>query len=547
MAMGPTKRANRTRKEGSKMKRSEAKQVLRSGKAHLRLQMLCALALALTVGCLGMSACQPQTQTTASSQGATEEAALAETGAADEPGTFTNPDAGAWSDTQYATAVNAGNRGCNACHADLFTVLPHGNNSKGLHEVDKEAAYGRVYTYNDCITCHVHSGETAGANMGGQGPYMAPSIHGSHLGNAEFNAKGGNCFSCHETDVPTGELGMWDILKYTKFIGLGSGTPTELNQTWLGGRGYETGTVTGGVAVHDVKLDNVTVNQDPTESSADLYSATNMDYPDLTDENFTVDIKGVVNEKTYTMDDLRALPQTEITYTRVCMTNGSNGGWFIANIPTKGVLISDIIKDCGGLVEGANAFATVGYDGWQGFMTPQPNTAALAGMDPNAMIAIEQFGEPIDLMDGGPAYFILPGDGASAATKWIKEISFSAVNGIAPMNYTGMMQTSWAGWLNPATDGQTFKVGEPVHLSGFAYVLPGQGFDKTSDVLISADYGDTWTSLGVPEGMDEDQWVRWEADWTPEVAGTYCLTVRAASESGAALENQGHVIVKVTE
>ena len=248
---------------------------------------------------------------------------------------------------------------------------------------------------------------------------------------------------------------MWDILKYTKFIGLGSGTPTELNQTWLGGRGYETGTVTGGVAVHDVKLDNVTVNQDPTESSADLYSATNMDYPDLTDENFTVDIKGVVNEKTYTMDDLRALPQTEITYTRVCMTNGSNGGWFIANIPTKGVLISDIIKDCGGLVEGANAFATVGYDGWQGFMTPQPNTAALAGMDPNAMIAIEQFGEPIDLMDGGPAYFILPGDGASAATKWIKEISFSAVNGIAPMNYTGMMQTSWAGWLNPATDGQT--------------------------------------------------------------------------------------------
>lgn len=30
------------------------------------------------------------------------------------PGTFTNPDAGVWGDTQYSKAVNAGNRGCNS-------------------------------------------------------------------------------------------------------------------------------------------------------------------------------------------------------------------------------------------------------------------------------------------------------------------------------------------------------------------------------------------------------------------------------------------------
>ncbi len=506
--------------------------------------VLAAVTLAALL-CLALTACQPQTSSGTSDSESSE--ASASTQKAVEPGTFTEPNAGAWDDNQYATAVNAGNRGCNACHADLFTVLPHGNNSKGLHEVDKPAAYGRVYTYNDCITCHVHSGENGGANMGGNGPYMAASIHGSHYGNSEFTAKGGNCFSCHETDVSTGKLGMWDILKYTKFVGLGTTTDTEVNQAWLNGRGYTTGTVTGGIAEHDIKLDNVVVNQDPTESAADLYSATNMDYPDITEENFTVDIKGVVNEKTYTMDDLRALPQTEITYTRVCMTNGTNGGWFIANIPAKGVLISDIIADCGGLVDGANAFSSIGWDGWQGYTTPMPNTTSLASMDPNAMIAIEQFGEPIDYMDGGPAYFILPGAGASSAMKWIKEISFTQNDEIVPFSSTGFMTTTWGGWLTPATDNQEFKVGEPIHLSGFAFALPGQGDDKTTDVKLSADYGATWTSLGVPENLDEDQWVRWNADWTPEMPGTYCLTVSAESQNEAAIDDQGHVIIKVVE
>lgn len=507
---------------------------------------LAAAIIASALLCVALAACQPRPSTDAGDPAPSGES-LASTQGGTEPGTFTNPDAGPWGDTQYADAVNAGNRGCNSCHADLFTVLPHGNNSKGLHEVDKPAAYGRVYTYNDCITCHAHSGEGGGVMMGGVGPYMAASIHGSHFANEEFTAKGGNCFSCHETDVNTGELDMWDVLKYTKFFGLGTNESADMNQVWLGGRGYATGTVTGGTVEHDIKLDNVVVNQDPTKSSADLYSATNMDYPDLTDENFTVDIKGVVNEKTYTMDDLRALPQTEITYTRVCMTNGLNGGWFIANIPAKGVLISDIIEDCGGLVEGANAFSSIGWDGWSGFATPAPNTTALASMDPNAMIAIEQFGEPIDFMDGGPAYFILPGTGATSATKWVKEISFSNTEGIVPFDFTGMMITTWAGWITPSIDNQEYKVGEPIHLSGFAFALPGQGSDKTTDVKMSADYGDTWTSLGVPENLDEDQWVRWEADWTPEVAGTYCLTVKCDSQNETAIGDEGHVIIKVTE
>lgn len=47
--------------------------------------------------------------------------------------------------------------------------------------------------------------------------------------------------------------------------------------------------------------------------------------------------------------------------------------------------------------------------------------------------------------------------------------------------------------------------------------------------------------------MDQDQWVKWTATWTPEVAGTYCLTMHVESENPEAGSNDGNVIVKVVE
>lgn len=464
-----------------------------------------------------------------------------------EPGNFKNLDAGAWSDTQYSQAVNAGNRGCNACHADLFSVLPAGENSKGLHEVDAPPAYGKVYSWNDCITCHVHaSGD--GSALGGCGPYMASSIHGYHFANQEFEDKGGNCFSCHEVDVTTGELGMWDELKYTKMIGIGNTAPLEKIDTWLSGRGYSTGTVTGGIAEKDIALENTKLSQD-ISSPDDLYSATNMDYPDLTEENYEFTLKGVVNEKTYTLEDLRAMPQTEVTFTKMCMTNGANGGWFVANIPARGVLLSDLIEDCGGLLDSSIAYSYWGYDGWCGASTPALSEFPLSYLDPNAMIALEFWGEPIEYMDGGPASFIQPGAPATTISKWAKEVVFhEGVNLNPDRTYTKVAFPGiWAGWFNPVKDGQEVKVGETITLSGYAWALPEQGKNQTTSVQISADYGETWTTIDVPEGFDRDQWVLWSADWIPEVAGTYCLTVHCGSELADNPSNDGSILVTVTE
>lgn len=490
-----------------------------------------------------MAGCQPKASNEAAEGATAEQQDVAkESKSVATPGTFEVADSGVWPDSQYTQSMNAGNRGCNSCHADLFSVLPEGE--VGSHEVYKEAGYGRVYTYNDCVTCHVGVGSD-GAASGGAGMFMATTIHGYHYGNQEFLDKG-NCFSCHEADVNTGMLGMWDILKYSKYIGLGTSAPGT--DTWIQGRGYASGTVTGGVVEADMALKNVETNQDPS-SPDDLYGATNMDFPDINQESYTVTIKGVANERTFTLDELRSLPQTTTTFTEICGTNGANGGFFVTNIEATGVRLSTLIEECGGLLDGTTCFGSLGYDGWAGPFTPNPTRYPMNLLDEDAMVALQYWGQDIDEFDGGPALFVVPGTVAFTNSKWVEEITFfqgECPDAISTIADWGMFTNS-AGWFSPAIDGETFKVGETVKLEGYAFSLPEQGLNSIESIQISADYGETWTTIEVPADYDENQWTRFSAEWVPQKAGTYCLTVHCDGVSTATPANDGKVLVTVTE
>ena len=456
----------------------------------IRKALIVSMTIALCVVGI-LAGCQPKAPSGSTQEGASSEQQNVSEGSSGSsmPGDFKVADAGVWSDTQYAQSMNAGNRGCNACHADLFSVLPTGE--VGSHEVYKKAGFGRVYTYNDCVTCHVGSG-TDGAATGGAGMFMATTIHGYHHGNQEFLAKG-NCFSCHEADAATGELGMWDTLKYSKYIGLGTSAPGT--ETWIGGRGFKTGTVTGGVVEADVALKNVK------------------------------------------------------TFTEICGTNGANGGFFVSNIEATGVRVSTLIEECGGLLENTTSFGAAGYDGWAGPFTPNPTPFSMDLLDEDAMVALQYWGEDIDQFDGGPALFVVPGSIAFTNSKWVESISFfqgdseGAIRSVVDWG----MYTNTAGWFSPSVDGKTFKVGETVKLEGYAFSLPEAGRNSIESIEISADYGDTWTTIEVPADYDGNQWTRFAADWVPQKAGTYCLTAHCNGSSDAGPANDGKVLITVTE
>ena len=58
--------------------------------------------------------------------------------------------------------LNAGNRGCNACHEDLWDVM---NMKDGYNHILTHVGYDKALTYQDCEPCH--RGHTALT-----GPYL---------------------------------------------------------------------------------------------------------------------------------------------------------------------------------------------------------------------------------------------------------------------------------------------------------------------------------------------------------------------------------------
>ena len=204
----------------------------------------------------------------------------------------------------------------------------------------------------------------------------------------------------------------------------------------------------------------------------------------------------------------------------------------IENIPTKGVKLSDIIEDCGGLVDGADTFAGTGWDGWSGPPTPGFFGMSIDGyMDPNTMIAIEQFGEPIELIDGGPAYLIVPGGPAFAGSKWIQGNQLLQGRRHRGYDRHPVGAAHFLGNLAHPLHRRAGVQGRPAHRAVRRGLHPGragrQQGDRHQDQRRLRRHLDRDP---LPQNMDVDQWVKWTATWTPEVAGTYCLTLHTNGE-----------------
>ena len=84
---------------------------------------------------------------------------------------FTEKAAGLFPDTYFnRDMLNTGNRGCNACHENLFDKMV---NKEGLTHILSYVGYEKDGTYKDCEPCHQ-------GHMTLTGPYLGDAIHASH-------------------------------------------------------------------------------------------------------------------------------------------------------------------------------------------------------------------------------------------------------------------------------------------------------------------------------------------------------------------------------
>ena len=485
------------------------------------------LVLALAVGCAP--------QTPVASDGSSE------TGTDDSATTLavTSPeevDAGLLPANTYNEAfVNAGSRGCGSCHGDLGLLMEN----SGLNHIKIEGEYGKQVTIADCLPCHRQ-------HWVGAGPYYGDMLHERHYSSDSFD---GNCWSCHAQDS-SGEVGeyqweLWDEYKYTASLG---GFPEDYFDDrvkgWLQQRGSSaTGSMANMSLDAEPQLD-VSLSQDVLDEE-DVFVLNNYGTLEVDVTQGGLNVTGVNEEKTLTLQDLQALPQTEMTVTQVCYTSAINSP-FAANIPMKGVLLSDVIEACGGLAGGTNTFALAGADGWA--------TAYIIDfmVQNNAMIALEYFGHPLTADQGYPATLVIPG---MPGAPWVKHIvalsgleqpAEALVNSYALRSDGVTSHKANSAWFQ--SDGVTAKAGEPLELAGYGFAWSGTDLiAPLATISFSFDYGATWHDVPIPEGADPYQWSTFTATWTPQAPGTYMAWVKATNADGFEQEQPSGLFVVVEE
>lgn len=158
--------------------------------------------------------------------------------------------------------------------------------------------------------------------------------------------------------------------------------------------------------------------------------------PEFDYKTFKLDIGGLVERpKSFTLDELKALPKKDVLMTLECSGNGSSKGFMNAvyNSRWTGTPLAPLLKDCGIKPETIEVvfFGKDKKDETLRAGTPRELTVEVPfgrsmtlddvfKLDP--LLAYERNGEPIEHRNGAPVRLIVPGWYGIANVKWLSRI-----------------------------------------------------------------------------------------------------------------------------
>ncbi|MDQ2810017.1 MAG: molybdopterin-dependent oxidoreductase [Chloroflexota bacterium] len=259
----------------------------------------------------------------------------------------------------------------------------------------------------------------------------------------------------------------------------------------------------------------------PTEN---FYITTkNLSDPDVNAAQWSLTIKGLVEKpQTFTLDQIKAMPQVKVIHTLACISNPV-GGNLIGNGRWTGVRLADLMK----AARPKSGVADVILRAADEYSDSVPLSIL---MNQDAMLVYEMNGAPLLTKHGFPARLLIPGIFGMKNLKWVTSIE--------PVNYDYKGFWESQGWSDPAPyltmsridypSGSTVKI-KPLYVTGIAFA-GNRGIQR---VEVSVDSGQTWADAQVRRPLGRNTWVLWTYPWIPAAAGDTTLMVRATDGTGA--------------
>ncbi|MEU3780200.1 molybdopterin-dependent oxidoreductase [Streptomyces sp900129855] len=280
---------------------------------------------------------------------------------------------------------------------------------------------------------------------------------------------------------------------------------------------------------------------------ADLFSVWHLGIPDVGDDTWSLTIGGAVTRQVaLSLDDLRALPQTEITSVHECA--GSPLAPAIpqrrmGNVRWGGVRLSELL-DLAGTEEGAAYVISTGLDHGVYDSTYharyEKDLPLARALDGTTLVALSVNGVALPVRRGGPVRLVVPGYYGTNSTKWLTSLM------VSDRRSTGAFTTRY--YMDPPADGSSeatpvwelapnscvvapldgeVHVGTPVEIWGWAWAS-----EPVASVDVSIDGGQTWAPAYVTSRTGH-AWQKFTLSWTPTSVGEYLLACRATTLSGA--------------
>ena len=272
----------------------------------------------------------------------------------------------------------------------------------------------------------------------------------------------------------------------------------------------------------------------PITPNDKFYTVTkNVVDPDPTKSFWRLEVGGLVGKpRTYSFDDLAALPAKDQETTLMCISNHIGAGLF-SNAVWHGVPMRDLLT-AAEPKEGAVEVLLHGADGYT------DTFAFEKAMEPTTMVVYQMNGEPLPQRHGYPVRLIVPGMFGEKNVKWVTRIDvvdhdakgFYEQQGWGP-NFivptrSDIFAPKWVRGGGKDAFVDPFPLNQTTTVRGRAYA----GARGVGKVEYSIDDGETWREAAIDYPGTRLTWTFWSFDWRPTEPGDYRIVSRATDGTG---------------